>query len=145
VFNYARRLLGSDARDDALAVASAFHDIGIWTDGTWDYLPPSIARATEYIEAHLPQAPAALVADIIDNHHRLTRVRGRDEADVVEAFRSADLADVSFGILRAGLDAQLVKDLAAAFPYAGFHAGLVRAAVPWIMRHPWKPLPMLRW
>lgn len=28
-----------------MAIAAAFHDLGIWTDGTFDYLPPSKAVA----------------------------------------------------------------------------------------------------
>ena len=145
VFNYARALLGTEARDDALAVASAFHDIGIWTDGTWDYIAPSMARAAEFIASRLPGAPTSLVTDLIANHHRLRRVRGGTDPDVAEAFRRADLADVSLGIVRSGIPAELVKDAAAAFPYAGFHAGLIRAATPWIIRHPWNPFPMMRW
>ena len=27
---------------DAVQIAAAFHDLGIWTDNTLDYLPPSI-------------------------------------------------------------------------------------------------------
>ncbi len=28
-----------------MAIAAAFHDLGIWTDGTFDYLHPSIRLA----------------------------------------------------------------------------------------------------
>jgi hypothetical protein len=39
---------------EKLALAAGFHDLGIWTDGTWDYLPPSIRRASEQIgRAHV--------------------------------------------------------------------------------------------
>ena len=31
------------------AVAVAFHDLGIWTDNTLDYLPPSVNRAKTYL------------------------------------------------------------------------------------------------
>lgn len=42
VFHLARRLAGdAPAWVDRLAVACAFHDLGIWTDGTFDYLAPS--------------------------------------------------------------------------------------------------------
>ena len=41
------------SRDDfnKIAVASAFHDLGIWTDHTFDYLAPSISLAREYLVA----------------------------------------------------------------------------------------------
>jgi hypothetical protein len=34
---------------EKVAVAAAFHDLGIWTDGTFDYLPPSIRLAREWL------------------------------------------------------------------------------------------------
>ena len=35
-----------------IAIAAAFHDLGIWSAGTMDYLPPSAALAREYLHAH---------------------------------------------------------------------------------------------
>ncbi|APR78906.1 Metal-dependent phosphohydrolase, HD subdomain protein [Minicystis rosea] len=144
VYNFARRIFGSERRDDALAVASAFHDLGIWSDGTFDYLAPSIGRARDYLQEHASEIPADLVADIIDNHHRLLWIRKGPEADVVEAFRRADLVDVSRGLLRADLDPGFLREAVAAFPYAGFHGVLVRTAFAWFLRHPLRPLPMVR-
>lgn len=44
VLNFCRALgvddVGTDGYDK-LAIAVAFHDLGIWTDHTFDYLPPS--------------------------------------------------------------------------------------------------------
>ena len=37
-----------DSRD-RIAIAAAFHDLGIWTADTFDYLPPSIELATDYL------------------------------------------------------------------------------------------------
>jgi HD superfamily phosphodiesterase len=34
------------------AIAAVFHDIGIWTDHTIDYLSPSIAQARKYLAAN---------------------------------------------------------------------------------------------
>src|SRR6185295_8023411 len=31
------------------AIGAAFHDMGIWTDGTFDYLQPSVSLATNYL------------------------------------------------------------------------------------------------
>src|SRR3954468_13439010 len=36
---------------DKIAVAAVFHDLGIWTEKTFDYIPPSIALAREYLAA----------------------------------------------------------------------------------------------
>lgn len=139
VFNYARRILGGDARDDELAIASAFHDIGIWTDHTFDYLAPSIDRARMYLERE--GKPTAVVAALIENHHRLRRAND----EVVEAFRRADLVDVSRGIVRASVDRGFVRELVGVFPYAGFHGVLVRTALAWFVRHPLRPFPMMRY
>jgi hypothetical protein len=40
---------------ERLAIAAAFHDLGIWTDGTFDYLPPSVRLA----EVHLARTGRA--------------------------------------------------------------------------------------
>jgi HD superfamily phosphodiesterase len=43
-------LLDSDkSNEEKYAIAAVFHDIGIWTDGTIDYLNPSIAQANNYL------------------------------------------------------------------------------------------------
>ena len=144
VLNYARRLVGSGRHDDALAVASAFHDLGIWSDRTFDYLPPSIQRGETFRRIRTPSLPADLLARMIGQHHRLRRVIEGPEPELVEAFRRADLVDVSCGALRAGLPRELVRELAPRFPYAGFHGFLVRTGLRWAVRHPLRPLPMVR-
>jgi hypothetical protein len=81
---------------------------------------------------------------MIDQHHRLRRVVEGPEPEVVEAFRRADLVDLSRGVLRAGLPRELISELAARFPYAGFHGFLARTGLRWAVRHPLRPLPMVR-
>jgi len=134
VFNIARRVIGTDDNNDALAIAAAFHDLGIWSDKTFDYLAPSIARAREY-------RADALIAELIDNHHRLRRIRN---SAIVEAFRQADLVDVTAGLYRAGTSRQFLRELTTAFPYSGFHGILIKTALAWFVRHPLRPFPMLR-
>ena len=36
---------------EKIAVAAVFHDLGIWTNGTFDYIAPSIALAHEHLLA----------------------------------------------------------------------------------------------
>lgn len=141
VFNVARRLAGSAAHDEVLAAASAFHDLGIWSDRTWDYLDPSVARAREQLSARWPEVDEAAVVAAIANHHRLRRVR---DGGVVEAFRRADLVDVSRGLFSAGLDRGFHGELVRELPYCGFHRILLRTALAWFVRHPLRPLPMVR-
>ncbi len=125
-----------------VAVAAAFHDLGIWTADTLAYLEPSADLARAWLERESRDAWIDEVCAMIDLHHKLRPVAGRP---LVEAFRRADLVDVSLGSVRAGLPRSLVRDVRAALPNAGFHARLTRLALAWIPRHPLRPLPFLRW
>ena len=40
---------GDSAQLEKIATAAAFHDIGIWTDRTFDYLRPSVGSACAYL------------------------------------------------------------------------------------------------
>ncbi len=144
VFNVTRRLLGRDDADDLLAVTSAFHDLGIWSDSTFDYLAPSVARARTFFEQRAPAVDIDLCVRTIENHHALRRYVTEPAADVVDAFRRGDLVDASRGWLRAGMDRRFLRELVAQWPYAGFHGIIIRTALGWMLRHPLRPLPMLR-
>ncbi len=126
-----------------IALAAGLHDLGIWTDATFDYLPPSI-RLTE---AHLTQAGlgdwAPEVTAMIREHHKITRWRGAP-AWLVEPFRRADWADVSRGVLARGLPRGLMRTLYARWPSAGFHRRLLQLELARLRSHPFSPLPMLR-
>ena len=144
VLNYARALIGTERHDDELALAAAYHDLGIWSDRTFDYLGPSQQRAEAFRREGAPTIDAELLALLIYDHHLLRRPRTGIEPALRDAFRRADLVDVSRGTLRAGLPAALVREVANRFPYQGFHAILLRTAVQWGLRHPLRPLPMVR-
>ncbi|MGW5435948.1 hypothetical protein [Nocardia asteroides] len=137
--NYQSALLGGDL-PDAAALAWAVHDLGIWTAGTFDYLAPSAALVDGFA-AELGIAEPDLARTMVLDHHGV-----RPRADrLVETFRIADRVDVSHGLLRSGLDAAFVRAVAERFPYRGFHRFLVRSALRHGVRHPVRPLPMLRW
>lgn len=130
-----------DADPRTLAVAAAFHDLGIWSDRTFDYLEPSVARAAGWLRDRGEESRHEAVAATIRNHHKLTAYRG-PHAPLVEAFRRADLADVSMGLIAAG---PLYRGLRRQFPYCGFHRRLLQLGRAQLLRHPLRPLPMLRW
>lgn len=142
-FNFALALSGASQDSKELALAAAFHDIGIWTDGTFDYLEPSARRASQYVAARRLDVDVTELEHAVLHHHGLRSRRG--VSAFVEAFRRADWADVSWGLLSWGVPKELVRDAHAAFPNAGFHGCLLREGVRWAMRHPWRALPMLRW
>jgi hypothetical protein len=137
--------LAPELRDtEQVAVAAAFHDLGIWTDRTFDYLGPSRRLAREHLASRGLAHLAPEVEAIIEQHHKLRPYRG-PFAPSVEAFRRADLADVSLGIIRSGLPAPFVRAVRAALPNAGFHARLATLTGRQCLRTPLRPLPMLRW
>jgi hypothetical protein len=128
---------------DLLAVAAAFHDIGIWTDKTFDYLEPSIKLAVEYADAHpeLYLSPEKLV-QVIEFHHKITRVKLNASA---EQFRRADIADLTIGLIRFGIPRQVYKNAVREFPIKGFHWKLVKLTLKQLTINPLKPLPMFKW
>jgi len=58
VLNLCRYIAGgSRVEVDTLAVAAAFHDLGIWTHGTFDYIGPSAELARTYLLSHARPKP----------------------------------------------------------------------------------------
>lgn len=128
---------------DQIIIAACFHDLGIWSDQTIDYLPPSARRAREHLAAQQPDwiEPVRLM---IEMHHKLRPYRGPHQA-LVEAFRKADLVDLSFGAIRFGLPRAQIGEVRRRFPNAGFHRRLMRLAREWFSQHPLKPPPFFKW
>jgi len=136
---YHRLLLGGPIPDVA-ALAWAAHDLGIWTAGTFDYLAPSadlgVQHADEFGITDTDQLRA-----LVSEHHRLRRVDGR----LAETFRQADLVDVSRGLLRRRIRRSAVRAAVEELPYNGFHAFLTKGLTGYAVRHPLRPMPMMRW
>jgi hypothetical protein len=136
--------LGDDPEAiEKIAIASACHDLGIWTDRTFDYLDPSVRLAGEHLLAAGRAAWVPEVSAAILEHHRITPYRGA-HAWLVEPFRRADWMDVSLGLVASGLSRQLFQAALDRWPRAGFHRLLVRLAWRHGRRHPTNPLPMLK-
>jgi len=127
-----------------IVIAGCFHDLGIWSDGTIDYLPPSVLRAREYLKANGLEAWTAEIELMIDMHHKLRKYADA-RYPLAEVFRKADLVDVSMGLVKFGVPASTVKSVKAQFPNAGFHKKLMRLAGGWFARHPVSPPPFLKW
>ena len=127
-----------------IAIAAAFHDLGIWSACTMDYLPPSAALATDYLHARGLDAWAPEVERMIVMHHRV-RACGAPGDELVEALRRADLVDLTFGFVPFGLDRALVATVKGEFPNAGFHRCLARLLAGRLRTHPASPAPFLRW
>ena len=128
---------------EKIAIAAAFHDLGIWTDGTFDYLDPSAVLARQHLSHSGRAAWTDEITAMILDHHKLSRYRG-DSRWLVEPFRRADWTDVSVGFLTFGLPRPFVREVAAVWPSAGFHRRLVQLELERLRTHPLHPLPMVK-
>jgi hypothetical protein len=128
---------------EKIAVAAVFHDLGIWTNGTFDYLAPSIALAHDYLVAHARGDWTAEIEAMIADHHKITPSTAGPDS-LIEAFRRADWIDVTRGLRRFGVPRPFVARLFATWPDAGFHWRLVTLTLDRFRRHPLTPLPMVR-
>ena len=126
-----------------VVLAAAFHDLGIWTDQTFDYLAPSSRLANACLAGTGRSDWAPEITEMILQHHKLTPFRdGR--CALVEPFRRADLIDVSHGLFSFGLPRRFLREVFAHWPDAGFHARLVRLFLTRLRQYPWNPLPMVK-
>lgn len=123
-------------------IAGAFHDLAIWTHGTFDYLDPSTRLALEYLAGQGLSHWAEPVSAMIGWHHA---VRARTPGSPEETFRRADWTDVTLGLRHWDFPRARYRSLLEAWPDAGFHRRLVELGCRNLLRHPLRPLPMFRW
>lgn len=132
----------SEKEREKIIIAGCFHDLGIWSNDTFDYLPPSVALAKNYLEKNRLEEWISEIELMIDTHHKL----GKFKNDfLVEVFRKGDLVDFSLGFFKCGLPKTYIKSVKKQFPNHGFHKGLAKLAGRWICRHPLNPVPVLKW
>jgi len=134
----------SEEERHKLEIAACFHDIGLWTARTFDYLEPSVLPAREYLREHRLDAWGDEIEAMILDHHKLTPVRVAP-SPLVELFRRGDLVDFSLGLVRFGLSKAFIREIVTELPNTGFHRTLVRMTVAWVPRHPLNPAPMFKW
>jgi hypothetical protein len=125
-----------------LAIAAAFHDLDIWLHGTMDYLKGSSDLARDYLRVNRIDMLADEMAFIIEQHHKLTAIKGSPEA---EAFRKADLIDLSAGVIKFNIPSSLIVETEQRFPRLGFTSLVTRKTISWALKHPLKPFPMMKW
>ena len=128
---------------EKIAIAAVFHDLGIWTDKTFDYIAPSVVLARQYLIAHGRADWIAEIERTIADHHKITTSRA-GPASLIEAFRRADWIDVTYGVRTFGLPRPLIRSVLVHWPSAGFHRRLVQLTVQRFRTHPLTPLPMIR-
>ncbi|GDY24841.1 phosphohydrolase [Agarivorans sp. Toyoura001] len=127
-----------------LIIAAAFHDIGLWTNNTVDYLPPSLIHAERYLQQQNLGEWSEEIALIIDQHHKV-RAFTDPRYPLVEYFRQADLVDFSLGLVKHGVPVNFIKQLKQTLPNHGFHKMLLRRTWQRIKQQPFSPAPMMKW
>jgi len=133
-----------DAAIEKVAIAAAYHDIGIWSAHTFDYLAPSAKLACDHLACAGHADWQDEIGGMIREHHKIRRFRGEGAA-LIEPFRRADWIDVSRGVLSFGLPRGLLRAIFRQWPNAGFHRKLVRLTLREARVHPLRPLPVLKW
>lgn len=127
-----------------IIIAAAHHDIGLWSEGTVDYIPPSEAEARKYCQANHLEAWEEEIALLVSEHHKL-RAYTDTRYPLVEVFRKGDLVDFSLGVVKHGLPRSTIKSVQAAFPNASFHKFLMKGAWEWFSKHPLSMPPFMKW
>lgn len=131
------------ANEPKYAIAAVFHDIGIWTNHTIDYLEPSIDQLAKYLVDIHKSDWFDEIAEMIRWHHKVTRYDSIG-GELIEVFRKADWIDVTVGLLRFGTDKKLVRHNRNRYPNLGFHRFLLKKIGKNFLVHPLRPLPMFR-
>jgi hypothetical protein len=134
----------NDEEREKIIIAGCFHDLGIWVNGTLDYLPPSIALVKEYLKQNNLERWTSEIELMIDMHHKIRKYQDQ-RYPLVEVFRRGDLVDFSLGVIKWGLPKTYIKSVKDQFPNAGFHKRLVQLGKGWFARHPLNPLPFIKW
>lgn len=142
IFNWSIIFDDNPENIEKYAIASVFHDLGIWTHN-FDYLKPSIQLVTAYLKKNKQEDWMEEISLIIDNHHKMSSYNGKFQ-QVVETFRKADWIDVTNGFKKHQLSKQDFKLVKSTFSNKGFHLFLVKQSLKWFVKHPFNPLPMFK-
>lgn len=125
------------------AIATVFHDIGIWTNSTFDYLDYSVEQVKIYLTEINKQEWTEEISLMIYWHHKMSKYKGNHQI-IVENFRKADWIDLSLGLLTNGFNRKNIRANRREFPNLGFHIFLIKETVKNFFKHPFNPLPMYK-
>lgn len=146
VYQFCQALSDTPLGDEAqqkLQIALAFHDLGLFTDNTVDYLPPSMQLASEYLQKNHQMQWHDEILLMIEQHHKLTSI-DTTVYPLVELLRKADLVDFSLGVAHQGVDKALIKQVKKSYPNKGFHKMVITRQLAWLKQHPDNPFPIFK-
>ncbi|MFT6855268.1 MAG: hypothetical protein ACJA0X_001242 [Cyclobacteriaceae bacterium] len=125
-----------------LAICAAFHDLDIWVSRDMDYLSNSSEMAIDYCKKNQLNFLFDEINFVISNHHKIKKIKGNIEA---EAFRKADLIDLSAGFVKYHLPKSIGQELEEKYPRLKFSRIISVKILKYALRNPQKPLPMIKW
>ncbi len=143
IYNFSMLFDDDETNYEKYAIASAFHDLGIWTSNTFDYLKPSIELAEQYLINNNKPDWIEEISFMIDMHHKRSFYKGNYQK-TVEIFRKADWVDVTLSLKKYGLSKSKISGIKKAFPFEGFHWFLVKQTFKNLIKNPTNPLPMFK-
>ncbi len=143
VFILCQMLDSSTDNLEKYAIASVFHDLGIWTFGTFDYLDPSIATAKKYLVENGKKQWVDEISTMIEMHHKRSKYNGPFE-QTVENFRRSDWIDVTKGRISFNISNDIVDNTISKYPLLGFHRFLILQTLKSFFKSPFNPLPMFK-
>lgn len=129
--------------EEKIAIAAVFHDIGIWTAKTFDYLGSSVLIARNYLRQSNKMEWEEEIILMIEMHHKQSIYKGKF-ADNVEPFRRADLMDLSKGRKLFGLPKEVVSGNYNEFPMMNFRKIIMMMFLKNLLINPLHPLPMFK-
>jgi hypothetical protein len=143
--NYCIHLVpGDEEQVDRFAVVAAFHDLPAGLTRDLRYLEAAEQMAGEYLQNIGRSQWRPAVEAMIENHHKVRPYTGPYAAEV-EAVRRADWIDGTAGLRRGGIDPELRRRLNRQFPARNLILPAVALIGSYAIRHPRRPLPMMRW
>lgn len=143
VFLLCQQLDDDEVNIEKYAIASVFHDLGIWTHKSFDYLDPYIQLARDYLGRVGQEEWADEISIMIDMHHKRSRYIGEYET-TVETFRRADWIDVTKGRKSYKVERKEIAKINDTYPNLGFHRFLVVETIKNLFKSPLNPLPMFK-
>jgi len=132
VFELCKKLDDNQENIEKYAITSVFHDLGIWSDKTFDYLEPSIVKAKNYLIANGKEQLIDEISLMIDMHHKRSKYKGNDWIDVTK------------GRMTFNINKDEIKKLNKTYPILGFHKFLLAQTLKQFLKSPLNPLPMFK-
>lgn len=106
-------------REDQVGNCTCFHDIGLWSAHTVDYIPPSVSEVKGTYPGAGRNEWSEEIGLMVEMHHKV-RTYKTERYPLVGLFRKGDLVDFSLGLFKFGIPPAYVREVKKAIPNNGF-------------------------